>query len=110
MANQSSTQDVNDRKQKTTIIQLSPLAITAANGVFYYTVIIGPTEVLLDNFELPMHPITAQAARSTISIVSLKVHVDENDYQNVFQDALLVSCWNSNEGELLASVRAERAA
>ena len=57
-----------------------------------------------------MHPITAKKAKCPISMLSLKVHVDEYDYQDVAEDDLLVSCWNSNEEELLASIGAERVA
>ena len=41
---------------------------------------------VVDSFELPMKPIPPEKPKRTISMLSLKVHVDKVDYQNMDAD------------------------
>ena len=56
-----------------------------------------------------MYPIEAKKAKRTISMLSLKVHVDEDDYQTTSEDCFHTSYWIQDEEELLASIGAEGA-
>lgn len=54
-----------------------------------------------------MNPADAKNRKRTISMLSLKVHVDEDDYQKGAEDQLDDPGWSFNEQELLAGVESE---
>lgn len=63
---------------------------------------------LIDKFELPMSPISTIKAKRTISMESIKVHVDEEDYRRVATDDNEDASWKPDEQDLLAGTGAEK--
>ena len=55
-----------------------------------------------------MKPIDEKKTKRTISMVSLKVQVDNDDYQNISLDDTVGSAWNNDEEELLQGIGADK--
>ena len=110
MSNQSLERDVDPHKQTRSGIHISCLAAIAANSTSDRAMIIGYAEHVVDSFELPMNPIDEKKPRRTISMLSVKAHVDKGTYQNMSVDEIVETAWNVNKEELLAGVGADKVA
>ena len=55
-----------------------------------------------------MKPIPPEKPKRTVSMLSLKVHVDKDDYQNMLLDDTVDPVWNVDKEELLKGVGVDR--